>query len=38
LSFNLPNVTKVAEFDTIIPALRSPIIAMNKPMPAATAA
>ncbi len=38
LSFNLPSVTKVAGLGTIIPALRSPIMAMNKPMPAATAA
>ena len=38
LSFNLPSVTNVAGLGTIIPALRSPIMAMNKPMPAATAA
>ena len=32
-----PSVTSVAELDTTMPELRSPMKAMNNPMPAATA-
>ena len=38
LSRRLPSVTIVAGLGTTMPALRSPIIAMNRPIPAATAA
>jgi len=38
LSRRLPSVTSVAGLATMIPELRNPMVAMNRPMPAATAA